>query len=299
MAKLHDHEVDTSAEVVQHLLTTQFPEFAHLPLNVMQSSGTDNRMYRLGKALTVRLPRISWATPQVEKEHLWLPRLAPHLPLQIPEPVALGQPDDTYPWHWSIYRWLEGKNASLEGVSDADLLAKDLAGFMLALQNIPATDGPVPGHHNFGRGVSLHERDPMTRKALQELEGWFDVKALTSLWEKALSAPAWDSPPVWIHGDLQAGNLLVHNGKLHAVIDFGGLGVGDPACDLMVAWNLFDAPTRETFRQALQADDASWERGKGWALSVAVVALPYYRHTNPGLVAISTQALNALLADQG
>ncbi|GEM49035.1 aminoglycoside phosphotransferase family protein [Deinococcus cellulosilyticus] len=294
---MHEHEVNTSEDLVQRLLDLQFPEYAHLPLKHLESSGTDHRMYRLGEDLVVRLPKVSWATPQMGKEHHWLPRLAPHLPLTIPTPVAQGVPAEGYPWNWSIYKWIEGENATLDRMSDSCQTARKLAEFVLALQSIDPTGGPLPGDHNFGRGVPLQMRDGMTRHNISQLEGWFDVQALTDAWERALNAPVWEGEGVWLHGDLQAGNLLAKNGTLHAVIDFGGLAIGDPACDLMVAWNLFDAKSRQVYRQALGVDNATWERGKGWALSVAVVALPYYRHTNPGLVAISEYALQQVLAD--
>lgn len=296
--KMHDHEVDNSAALVQRLLKQQFPDLAHLPLKLLESSGTDHRMYRLGDDLVVRLPKVSWATPQMEKEHQWLPRLAPHLPLEIPTPVARGIPAEGYPWNWSIYRWIEGENAALDRVSDPCQMAGQLAEFVLTLQSIDTTGAPVPGDHNFGRGVPLQKRDEMTRHNIAQLEGWFDVKRLTDAWERALNAPIWKGEGVWLHGDLQSGNLLARDGTLHAVIDFGGLVVGDPACDLMVAWNLFDARSRQVYREALKVDDATWERGKGWALSVAVVALPYYRNTNPGLVAISEYALQQVLQDE-
>ena len=295
--KMHDHEVDISEALVQRLLNQQFPDLAHLPLKLLESSGTDHRMYRLGADLVVRLPKVAWATPQMEKEHHWLPRLASHVPLEIPTPVARGIPAQGYPWNWSIYQWIEGENAALERVKDPCQMAGQLAEFVLALQSIDTTGAPVPGDHNFGRGVPLQKRDEMTRHNIAQLEGWFDVKRLTDAWERALNAPVWQGEGVWLHGDLQAGNLLAKDGTLHAVIDFGGLAVGDPACDLMVAWNLFDARTRQVYREALKVDDATWERGKGWALSVAVVALPYYRNTNPGLVAISEYALQQVLQD--
>ena len=261
------------------------------------SAGTDNAIYRLGDDMAVRLPRIHWATGQVEKEHEWLPRLAPLLPLAIPVPLAKGMPGEGYPWHWSVYRWLEGENATIERIADPRQAATDLAQFIAALQRIDPTGGPPPGAHNSFRGVPLAMRDAPTRAAIAALRGTLDTDAVTAAWEAALRAPAWRGPPVWIHGDLQSGNLLAQRGRLSAVIDFGCLGVGDPACDLMVAWTLFSAETRDVFRAALPVDDATWARGRGWALSVGLIALPYYQNTNPVLAGIARRAIDEVLAD--
>jgi aminoglycoside phosphotransferase (APT) family kinase protein len=295
--KMHADEVETHVALVGRLLTAQFPQWAQLPIEPVPSAGTDNALYRLGTRMAVRLPRIHWATEQVEKEHLWLPRLAPHLPLAIPVPLAKGRPGEGYPWHWSVCRWLDGENATLERIADPRQAATDLAQFIAALQRIDPTGGPLSGPHNFSRGVPLALRDSPTRVAIAELHGMLDVDAVTAAWEAALQAPAWRRPPVWIHGDLQSGNLLAVGGRLSAVIDFGGLGVGDPACDLIVAWNLFSAETREVLRAALGVDDATWARGRGWALSVGLIALPYYQSTNPVLASIARRAIDEALAD--
>jgi aminoglycoside phosphotransferase (APT) family kinase protein len=247
--------------------------------------------------MAVRLPRIHWATEQVNKEHRWLPTLAPLLPLAIPVPLAKGTPGEGYPWHWSIYRWLDGENATIERIADPRQAATELAHFIAALQRIDPTGGPPPGPHNSSRGVPLATRDSHTRTAIEALQGIIDADAATAAWEAALQAPVWPGPPVWIHGDLQSGNLLAVEGRLSAVIDFGCLGVGDPACDLIVAWNLLSAETREVFRAALAVDDATWARGRGWALSVGLIALPYYQSTNPVLAGISRYAIDEALAD--
>ncbi len=295
--KMHDDEVDTDISLVRRLLAAQFPQWADLPIEPLQSAGTDNAMYRLGDDMAVRLPRIAWAIEQVNKEQQWLPKLAPHLPLAIPVPLAKGTPGEGYPWHWSVYRWLEGENATLERIADPIQAATQLAQFLVALQGIDPTGGPRPGPHNSSRGVPLAMRDSETRGAIASLHGMIDTEAATSVWEVALQSPAWSGAPVWIHGDLQSGNLLAQRGRLSAVIDFGCLGVGDPACDLQVAWNLFSTETRNEFRAALQIDDATWARGRGWALSVGLIALPYYQSTNPILAGISRRAINAVLAD--
>ena len=295
---MHDDEVATSVALVRQLLAAQFPQWADLPIEPVHSAGTDNAIYRVGDDMAVRLPRIHWATGQMDKEHQWLPRLAPLLPLAIPVPLAKGTPGEGYPWHWSVYQWLEGENATIEPFADPGQAATELAQFIAALQRIDPTGGPPPGPHNFFRGVPLAMRDPHTRAVIASLHGTLDASALTAAWEATLQAPAWDGPPVWIHGDLSPLNLLVKRGRLSAVIDFGCLGVGDPACDLQVAWNLFSAQTRNVFRTALQVDDATWARGRGWALSVGLIALPYYQSTNPVLAGISRRTIDEVLTDQ-
>lgn len=295
--KMHADEVETDVSLVGRLLAAQFPQWADLPIEPVPSAGTDNALYRLGDDMAVRLPRIHWAVGQVEKECQWLPKLAPHLPLAIPVPLAKGTPAEGYPWDWSVYRWLEGENATLDRIADPTQAATDLARFVAALQRIDPTGGPPSGPHNFFRGVPLAMRDAPTRDALASLRGTMDTDAATAAWEAALRAPVWHGPPVWVHGDLQSGNLLAVQGRLSAVIDFGGLGVGDPACDLIVAWNLFSAETRAVFRATLSVDEATWARGRGWALSVGLIALPYYRDTNPVLADIARHAIEEVLAD--
>ena len=293
--RMHADELDTDAALVGRLLTAQFPQWAGLPIERVESAGTDNAIYRLGDDLAVRLPRIHWATGQPDLEHEWLPRLAPHLPLAVPVPLATGEPGEGYPWRWSVVPWLTGDNATADNV-DPRAAAADLARFVLALQRIDT--GGAPGA---SRGVPLVKRDAPTRAAIEELRGLpeldLDLDTVTAAWEAALRAPAWDGPPVWIHGDLQAGNLLAVDGRLSAVIDFGCLGVGDPACDAIFAWNFLTAETRGVYREALGVDDATWERGRGWALSVGLIALPYYRVTNPVLAGIGRHAIDEVLAD--
>jgi aminoglycoside phosphotransferase (APT) family kinase protein len=228
----------------------------------------------------------------VEREQQWLPKLAPFLPLAIPVPLAKGQPGEGYPWHWSIYRWLEGEEVTIERITDPHQAAIDLAGFITALQQVDTTGAPLAG-----RGVPLAKRDAYTREAIEALRGIIDIDAATAAWEAALGAPVWHGPPLWVHGDLLPGNLLVNQGRLNAVIDFGGLGVGDPACDLMIAWNLFTVETRGVFRAALVVDDATWARGRGWALSQALIFIPYYLNTNPVGVGNARRAVDEVLAD--
>lgn len=292
---MHADEFPIDIITVRDLIDRQFPVWQHLPLAPVASAGTDNALFRLGDKLVVRLPRIPGAVGQIAKEQRWLPFLAPHLPLEIPLPVAAGEPDRAFPWPWGVYRWVGGRTVTLERLYEPTVAARDLAGFIRSLQAADASDGLAPGAHNSGRGVPLAERDDATRRGIAACEGLIDTKAATELWEAAIAAPVWGQSPVWIHGDLQQGNLLQRIGILTAVIDFGCLGVGDPAVDLLPAWNLFPPPAREVFRETLNVDDATWLRGMGWALSVSVIALPYYLETNPALVAISRTALTQLL----
>lgn len=296
---MHVDEVRTDVSLVRQLLAAQFPQWADLPVTPVRSAGTDNAIYRLGDDMAVRLPRIHWAVDLVHKEQRWLPRLAPHLPLPIPVPIAKGMPGEGYPWHWSVTPWLEGENATPERIAEPCQAATELARFVRALERIDTAGGPPAGPANFSRGVPLAMRDAGTRAAIAALEGVLDTDAATTAWEAALRASPWDQPPVWLHGDLQSGNLLVVQGQLSAVIDFGCLGVGDPAVDLIVAWNLFSGDARDAFREALAVDDATWARGRGWALSVALIALPYYRDSNPVLAGISRRAIDAVLSSEG
>lgn len=295
--KMHADEVDIDIPLVNLLLTTQFPEWTNLPIRCIQSAGTDNAIYRLGDDMAVRLPRHPRAMKSIDKECQWLPKLAPHLPLPIPVPLAKGLPGEGYPFCWSICQWLDGENATRERIANLNQMATDLADFIMALQQINPSGGPIPDSHNFYRGVPLATRDTHTRAAIKSLDGAIDTSSATAVWEIALNATVYDRSPVWIHGDLQSGNLLVQEGRLSGVIDFGGLGVGDPACDLMVAWNLLDAESRAVFRRALSVDDATWARGRGWALSVALIALPYYQNTNPVFASTSRYTIAEVLAD--
>jgi aminoglycoside phosphotransferase (APT) family kinase protein len=296
--KMHADEVGIDAALVGRLVAGQFPEWAELPVEPVLPLGTDNALYRLGDDLVVRLPRRERTTRTLDKERRWLPRLAPLLPLAVPVPLAEGVPAEGYPFAWSVYRWLKGENATIAGITDLSLLATDLAQFVSALQRIDPTDGPSPGEHNFFRGVPLARRDEATRASIASLAGAIDGDSVTAAWEAALRAPEWERAPVWVHGDLDARNLLVDGGRLNAVIDWGGLGVGDPACDVMVAWKVLSAETRDRFRTALSVDEATWARGRGWALSQALNALSYYTmETNPVLVAEARRWLVEVLAD--
>ena len=258
------------AALVRRLVAAQFPQWAHLPVRPVIFGGKNNTTFHLGEEMSVRLPRARHYVAQVEKEQAWLPRLAPHLPLPIPEPVGLGRAGEGYPWPWSVYRWIEGETADRADIPDLPQFARDLAGFLTALQAIDVADGPVAGQHNFFRGGPLATYDDQTRQAIVDLGDSIDGGAALAVWEQALAAE-WTHPPVWLHGDVAAGNLLVKDGRLSAVIDFGILGVGDPACDLAIAWTLLHGPARAAFGEALPLDAATWARGRGWTIWKALI----------------------------
>jgi aminoglycoside phosphotransferase (APT) family kinase protein len=291
--RMHVDEMDTDPALVRRLVATQFPDWAGLPIEPVPFFGTDNAIYRLGDELAVRLPRREKNVETLAKELRWLPVLAPQLPLPIPTPVAVGEPGAGFPFRWAVYRWVAG-----EAPSSATVGAGDLAAFIAALQRVDPAGGPLPGPHNAFRGEPLARRDGPVRAALRALSSTLDVAAATSVWETSLAAAEWSEAPVWIHGDLDARNVLVRDGRLSGVIDFGCLGVGDPACDVMVAWKLFSAGSRESFRAALAVDGATWRRARGWALSQALGALSYYTNeNNPVLVREARRWLAEALAD--
>lgn len=272
-------EVIIDVALVRRLIDAQFPQWAHLPVMPVAVSGWDNRTFHLGAEMTVRLPSAAHYAIQVEKEQIWLPRLARRLPLPIPQPLAMGAPAFGYPWRWSIQRWIEGEPATQENVADLSAFATSLAEFLDALQRIDASDGPSAGAQNFYRGGALAVYDAETRRAIHDLQGRIDAAAATAVWEAALSS-SWQTAPVWVHGDVAASNLLVRAGKLCAVIDFGTCAVGDPACDLVIAWTFFSGASRDTFRSALLLDDATWARGRGWALWKALILLAGHVQTS-------------------
>lgn len=295
--RMHEHEVDIDDGLVRRLLAAQLPELVDLPRHRIEAWGTDHVIFRLGDELSMRLPKIEWAAEQGEKESRWLPRLAPRLlPIEVPVPLALGQPAEGYPFGWSVAPWLEGENPTPDGSVDRRGLAVDLAAFVLALQRIDASGAPRPRPGQ--RGGPLALADASTRAPAEQLRGEADVDALLAVWDAGLAAPGWAGAAVWVHGDLMDGNLLVGDGRLRGVLDWGGLVAGDPAVELMVAWSLFDDASRAVYRDALGfVDDAMWLRGRAWAASAAIQALPYYRHTNPDIVARSWRAVDAVVAD--
>lgn len=296
-SRMHADEIITDRAMVRRLIAEQFPQWANLVVEPVSSAGTDHALYRLGTDLAVRLPRLPGPAAQADTEFRWLPHLAPHLPLAIPQPLARGEPGAGYPLPWSVYRWLPGRQAVENPALDRAAIAAQLASFLPALQAIDAGGWPHPGAGASYRGEPLLNRDEATRRTIPALPPGIDQAAVLRSWEEALAAPEWNQAPVWVHGDLQPGNLLAQDGRLSAVIDWGCLGVGDPAVDLMPAWNLLTPETRPLFRAALGVDDASWARGRGWALSVAVIALPYYLHTNPVQATMSRYVLAQALGD--
>jgi aminoglycoside phosphotransferase (APT) family kinase protein len=265
-------KADITPELVARLVEAQFPQWAHLPVAPVQVDGWDNTTFRLGDVLSVRLPSADGYVPQVEKEHRWLPVLAPRLPLPIPEPLAKGAPACGFPRPWSVYRWLEGEPATVERVPDLDRFAAELAAFLAALQGVDTTAGPPAGAHSFHRGGPLATYDAETRASISALCDEIDAAAATDAWDAALAA-TWSGAPVWVHGDVTGSNLLVAAGRLSAVIDFGCSAVGDPACDLTMAWTFFSGSSREAFREALALDEGTWARGRGWALWKALITL--------------------------
>ncbi|MFF2520586.1 aminoglycoside phosphotransferase family protein [Streptomyces liangshanensis] len=292
-------------DLAGRLLAEQFPQWADLPLTLFDAAGSDHVILRLGADMAVRLPRGDWAAGQAEKEHRWLPLLAPGLPLAVPVPLGLGKPspETGYPWNWSVARWLDGT------VPDADTLdgpgcmrlvsvADQLAGFLTALQHLPPANALLPGPHPDLVGESLHARDAGTRSAIAATADVFDAPAMTAAWDAALGAPPWSGQPLWFHGDFHTGNLLAGpDGRLSAVIDFGGLGLGDPACDLTIAYTLLGADARAAFRTALATDDATWARGLGWALSTGLNAYTTYAATHPLVAARTTRQVTQALAE--
>ncbi|MDI6413241.1 aminoglycoside phosphotransferase family protein [Streptomyces albus] len=279
------------AALARRLVDTQFPQWAGLPLRLLDPVGSDHVIYRLGEDLSVRLPRHAGAVGQAAKEYEWLPRLAPHLPLAVPVPVGVGEPGSGYPWPWAVARWLDGEVATVEALAGSSRTAVRLAEFLTALQAFVPADfpaGDVPGEL---AGQQLADRDRATRAAIAEAGDAFDAAAMTELWDAALSAPAWDGPPVWFHGDFHTGNLLTVDGRLSAVIDFGGLGIGDPACDLTIAFTLMSAGSRAVFRATLGVDDATWTRGRGWALATGLNAYSTYAAVDPRVAAQTTRQI--------
>jgi aminoglycoside phosphotransferase (APT) family kinase protein len=291
---MHPDEVEIDDDLVRDLLAQQAPSWAGLPLTRLPTWGTDHVIYRLGEDLSVRLPKIGWAAAQGETERRWLPDIATRVAVDVPVPLFVGQPHGDYPYRWYVSPWLAGDNP--RPGDDLASLAADLAAFVLDLQRLDTTGAPRAAAAD--RGGPLAGADASTREWAERLRGRTDVDALLAVWEAGVNAPAWDGPLRWVHGDLMDGNLLVRDGRLVAVIDWGGCKAGDPAIDLLAAWSLFDEPAREIFRKRLGfVDEPMWFRGRAWAISAAIHALPYYRDTNPDIVARSWRAVNAVLAE--
>jgi aminoglycoside phosphotransferase (APT) family kinase protein len=290
---MHDGELDIDAGMVERLVAGQFPELAGLPVRPVGSTGTVNAIYRLGDDLCVRLPRMRrWADGLVT-EQLWLPRLAPHLSLRVPEPVCAGRPAAEYPFGWAVYRWLAGQPYADDLVADEREAAADLAQFVLELRGLDPAGAPRAGRR------PLRELDADTREAIESAASVIDGAAALAAWAAALDTRAWDGTPTWIHADLLRPNLLVHRGRIGAVIDFGSVGAGDPASDVIAAWSVFGRAGRATYRAALDVDDATWSRARGIALHQAAMIIPYYATTNPGFVTLAKRTVEEILADVG
>jgi len=285
---MHADELPIDEALVRRLLSAQFPRWAGLPLRRVEPSGTVNAIFRLGAELSVRLPRRDGPTVPGSTELEWLPKLAPLLPVEVPVPVAQGHPSAEYPWFWEIHTWVEGQTLAVEEI-DAVQAARDLATLIATLQQIDPAGAPP------GRGIPLAERDRATRDWIERFDG---DPVVAAEWERALAAPPWRGAPVWHHGDLDARNWLVRGGRISGVIDWGAAGVGDPACDVMVAWKLHSPAARDAFRDALPTDDATWERARGWVLSQAVAILAYYTpENNPVLFSEATSWLDLVLSE--
>jgi len=287
---MHADEVDTDPSLVQRLVAAQFPQWADLPVEPVLPRGTDNANYRLGEHLLVRLPRREINVRALAKELEWLPRLAPLLPLSVPQPVASGEPGEGFPFPWAIFSWVEGENATADSV-DARRTADDLAAFVGALRRVDPADAPPAL-----RGGALRAQDERTRAAIAKLAGRYDTDAMLAAWEEALAAPEWQGPPTLCHCDLDLRNVLFTDGRPVAVLDFGGVGVGDPASDDALAWKVLPAAARGGFWSALDADDTSLARARGWTVFQCAMALSYYTaENNPALFLESERWLGEAL----
>ena len=293
--RMHDDQVDITPVAVARLVASQFPRWRDLPVRAVTSHGTVNALFRLGDEIVLRFP----LRPSLEaglRDELsagqdTARRVAAHVPVPVPEPVAFGEPGEGYPGPWTAYTWIPGETASPERIGDPGEFARDLAGFVSALHGIDTGGRTWNGRT---RGGPLQRRDESVRRALAESARRTDTARLARIWARCLEAPH-DAADVWIHSDLMPGNLLVRDGRLAGVIDVEDLCIGDPAVDLMPAWNLMAPAPRRVYRRALGVSDATWERGRGWAIVQAIVALPYYVNTNPVMADTARRTLDAML----
>jgi aminoglycoside phosphotransferase (APT) family kinase protein len=296
---MHDDEVRATAGQVRSLLRDQCPSWAALPVVALADDveGTDHVLFRVGDELVARMPKIASAVDQVESDARWLPVVAPRLPVSVPVPVFVGEPGAGFPWRWSLVPWIPGETPPRLGCDDV-FLAADLAAFARALHSVAADGGPrkPPGT----RGSALVHADPGVRDALSRLvehDDGFDVAAAEAAWNICLQAPEWDGAPVWIHGDLQPGNLIISNGRLTGVVDFGAFGVGDPAPDLAPALWTFVGEARTAYRKAMDYDEATWLRACGWALGPSLTGIDYYRHTFGRMAEHGRRMVRAVVAE--
>ena len=290
---LHEGEYPIDDDIVAHLIDTQMPQWADLPLRRLDTAGTVNAAYKLGADKLVRLPRHPDFSEGPLREAEWLPALRPQLPLEIPEQLALGSPADSYPSHWSVLGWIDGQNATRAALSDLHSAARQLGEFVIAIRRLPTEGAPDDNYR--GRGLSNVDND--VRQRIDQLPDSYDRAAILDVWQACVSAPDWKGQPTWFHGDLYSNNLIARDGRLVAVIDFEGCDAGDPSIDLIAAWWLFDQSSRTTFRDAVDPDEPQWMRGKGWALFIGVSAIPYYRDTNPAFAELASRAIDEILQD--
>ena len=285
-------DVAIDAALVSALLHQQHPDLAHLPLDEV-GGGWDNRLFRLGDDLLVRLPRRGLSAPLVAHEQGWLPQLAPRLPLPIPVPVRTGRPGCGYPWAWSVVPWLAGETLLRTVPADPSQIARDLAAFLRALHQPAPADAPA----NPWRGVPLAARTPKLHACLERVGGSVDRIAVLASWQEAVTAAPWRGPAVWIHGDLHPHNLLVAAGRLSAVIDFGDVTSGDPATDLSIGW-MVPPPFRLALREAMgdSVDGATWRRARGWALTLGMAYVAGSKEGDP-LIALGRATIEAALGD--
>lgn len=288
---MHSDEMDIDIALVKWLLADQFPHLAEEPITIVRSTGTVNAIYHLGDDLCVRLPRVPAWAKDIEKEWAWLPKIAPHVSLEIPMPVARGNPVKRYPYPWAVYHWIDGSPYQDALIRDERQTALALASFIREFRSIETVGAPRGGR------APLADLDAVTRTAIRSSNDAIDPAAASEVWARALETPPWEGTPVWIHGDLLRSNLLVRDGCLCAVIDFGGVGVGDPAADVVPAWSVFNQAGRETFRAALDVDRATWERARGYALHQALLIIPYYSKSNPKFVSLAVRTVDEILKD--
>ncbi|SCA58874.1 Uncharacterized protein AB751O23_AX_00040 [Chlamydiales bacterium SCGC AB-751-O23] len=286
-----------NAALARSLIRSQFPEWKGLNVREVEGCGWDNKTFHLGEYMSIRLPSSEEYSSQVGKEHFWLNKLAPLLPLSAPSPLALGEPDENYPWYWSVYEWIEGKTALTGGIVDLSQFATDLGNFLLCLQAIESKEGPGAGKHNFYRGGNLKVYELETKQAISGLSSEIDVLKAERIWNKAISS-SWSKKTLWIHGDIAPGNFLAKEGRLSAVIDFGSLGIGDPACDLAIAWTFFKKESREAFYRSLPFDEATWMRGRAWALWKTLIDCNESKKENRQIKEESKEIINEILSGE-
>ena len=293
-----EDKLEITTTIVTALIAEQFPQFSHLPIRPVANGGNDNRTFRLGSEMSIRLPSGEEYVRQVQKEQTWLPRIATHLPLPIPSPISMGLPSKDYPWNWSIYKWLEGTSANSLELNDAhlEIIAFQLAEFLKEFHQFDADGAPAPGLHNWWRAAHTSVYDAETRELIEKLNGFIDADKAIKLWQRAINSK-WDQAPVWVHGDVASGNLLVKDNKLAAVIDFGCMGIGDPACDLTIAWTFFRGKSREIFKATLRLDEDTWARARGWAMWKALYEISVLVDKSGAALATQRQIIDAVIEE--